>query len=284
MNLPEDVSQYLRKCGWGSVIALEPLEGGYINAVYLLETECGPPSLLKTNSKGPKDMFTRESEGLHALAVSRGLRVPEVYECGEYWLLMEYISHSVPASNFWSILGEGLAQIHLTMGEQFGFPEDNFIGSTVQINSWTGDGHSFFAEYRLRFQGDLARDAGLLDKEYYDLLNRVAYRLNDLVPSQPASLIHGDLWLGNLISGPGGIPVLVDPAAHFGWAEAELAMTSLFGQFDSEAYIAYEGVRPLAPGYRDRIDVYNLYHLLNHLNIFGKTYLSQVQSILKQYG
>lgn len=284
MNLPEGLSQYLSKCGWGSVIAVEPLGGGHINAVYLLQTEYGPPSLLKTNSKGPKDMFKRESEGLYTLAVAGGLRVPEVYKAGDDWLLMEYIPHSSPASNYWSDLGEGLAQIHLTMGERFGFAEDNFIGSTVQINSWTEDGHAFFAEHRLRFQGRLARDKGLLYKEDCNLLNRVACRLNDLIPSQSASLIHGDLWLGNLISGPGGVPVIVDPATHFGWAEAELAMTSLFGQFDTEAYIAYEGVRPLAPGYHDRIDIYNLYHLLNHLNIFGKMYLSQVQSILRQYG
>ena len=283
MNLPEGLSQYLNKCGWGSVVAIESIGGGYINAVCLLQTERGPPSLLKTNSKSPKDMFMREHEGLCALSVTRGLRIPAVYECGDNWLLMEYIPNANPASNYWSVLGEGLAQIHLTMGESFGFSEDNFIGSTVQINSWTDDGHEFFAEHRLRFQGRLAFDKGLLGKEDYRLLNWIACGLNDLIPSQPPSLIHGDLWIGNLISGPGGIPVIIDPAVHFGWAEAELAMTNLFGQFDAEAYVAYEGVRPLEPGYRDRIDIYNLYHLLNHLNIFGKVYLPQVQSILRRY-
>lgn len=284
MNIPQGLLQYISTSDWGSVVAVESLQGGSINSVYLLETDFGPPSLLKTNSKCPKHMFARESEGLYALALAGGLRIPEVYKYGDDWLLMEYISHTSPASNYWSTLGEGLAQIHLTVEDRFGFPEDNFIGSTIQLNSWTEDGHVFFAEHRLRFQGDMARGKGLLHEEDGKLLDRIAYRLTDFIPSQPASLIHGDLWSGNIISGPGGMPALVDPAAHFGWAEAELAMTSLFGQFDPEAYIAYEMIRPLVPGYRDRIDIYNLYHLLNHLNIFGKTYLSRVQTILRKYG
>ena len=284
MNIPQDLLQHMRLSNWGSVVAVESLQGGSINSVYLLETDFGPPSLLKTNSQCPKHMFARESEGLYALAVAGGLRVPEVYKYGDDWLLMEYIPHSSPASNYWATLGEGLAQIHLTVEDRFGFPEDNFIGSTIQLNSWTEDGHVFFAEHRLRFQGDMARGKGLLHEADGKLLDRIVYRLNDFIPSQPASLIHGDLWSGNIISGPGGIPAMVDPAAHFGWAEAELAMTSLFGQFDSEAYIAYERIRPLVPGYRDRVDIYNLYHLLNHLNIFGKTYLSSVQTILRKYG
>ena len=285
MNIPTGLVHYIRNSNWGSVVDVESVHGGSFNSVYLLETELGPKSVLKTNSKCPEHMFARESEGLYALAaVSGGLKVPQVYQYGVDWILMEYIPHSSPASKYWSLLGEGLAQIHLTVEARFGFPEDNFIGSTVQVNPWTEDGHGFFAEHRLIFQGDMACAQGLLSKEDYKLLNRIAYRLNDIVPSQPASLIHGDLWSGNVIVGPGGIPAIVDPATHFGWAEADLAMTSLFGQFDSEAYIAYERIRPLIPGYRDRIDVYNLYHLLNHLNIFGKSYLSRVQTLLRKYG
>ena len=108
-------------------------------------------------------------------------------------------------------------------------------------------------------------------------------RLPDLIPEQPASLIHGDLWSGNVIVGPQAEPVLVDPAAHFGWAEAELAMTILFGRFERAAYHAYEQVRALAPGYMQRAAIYNLYHLLNHLNLFGIGYLGRVQAVLKRY-
>ncbi|MBS60553.1 MAG: fructosamine kinase family protein [Anaerolineaceae bacterium] len=285
MNIPESLLQYISKSNWGSVVGVKSLHGGGINSVYLLETELGPKSVLKTNSKCPEHMFTRESEGLYALsAVDGGLRVPEVYNHGGDWILMEYIPHSIPATNYSSLLGEGIAQMHLTVEASFGYPENNFIGSTVQVNTWTEDGHVFFAEHRLLFQGDMARAKGLLSQEDYKLLNRIARRLNDFVPSQPASLIHGDLWSGNIIVGPGGVPTIIDPATHFGWAEADLAMTSLFGQLDSEVYIAYEGIRPLIPGYLDRIDIYNLYHLLNHLNIFGESYLSHVQTLLRKYG
>ena len=115
------------------------------------------------------------------------------------------------------------------------------------------------------------------------MLERVIDRLPQLIMTQPASLSHGDLWGGNVITGPGGEPVLIDPAAHYGWAEAELAMTSLFGRFDRAVYNAYRSVRPIEPGYEDRFDLYNLYHLLNHLNLFGHGYHEQVMSIVQRY-
>jgi fructosamine-3-kinase len=109
-------------------------------------------------------------------------------------------------------------------------------------------------------------------------------QLKDLIPVEPASLLHGDLWSGNAITNSQGGPAIIDPAAHYGWAEAELAMTTLFGAFPNAFYQAYEEVRPLEPGYYARFPLYNLYHLLNHLNIFGRGYLGQVQAILRRFG
>ena len=117
-----------------------------------------------------------------------------------------------------------------------------------------------------------------------DRKQRLASRLDRLIPLQPPSLIHGDLWSGNVIPGPRGEACLIDPAAHYGWAEADLAMLSLFGQPPAEFYAAYEGQRPLTAGYRQRFDLYNLYHLLNHLNLFGESYLGEVMGILRRYG
>lgn len=283
MKLPVGVKHFLRAQRWGVVQNARPISGGSINRVLRLQSEHGPPALLKTNHSAPPGLFAREAEGLQALLQAGGLRVPTVYAHGEDWLLMEYLSATERSADYCTVLGEGLARLHSTVNKRFGFLNDNYIGSTAQLNPWTKDGHSFFADSRLRFQGRLARESGLLSTADYRLLERVIEHLSDLIPEQPASLIHGDLWSGNVIVGPQAEPVLVDPAAHFGWAEAELAMTILFGRFERAAYQAYEQVRALAPGYMQRADIYNLYHLLNHLNLFGRGYLGRVQAVLKRY-
>lgn len=284
MALPASVAEFIASQNWGAVVSARPVSGGCINNATRLETERGLAALLKHNSHAPQDMFAREAEGLAALAVPGGPRVPAVYGCGADWLLVEYLEPAPRGRDFWRRLGEQLACLHATTADRFGFPHDNYIGSTPQPNRWTDDGHAFFAERRLRFQGRLARERGRLSGDDLRLLERLIARLPQLVPAQPASLIHGDLWGGNLIVGPQGEPALIDPAAHYGWAEAELAMTTLFGSFDPAAYRAYEAARPLDPGYRDRFDIYNLYHLLNHLNLFGHGYYGQVAAILRRYG
>ena len=221
---------------------------------------------------------------MQILSISKGLRVPEAYEFGDQWLLLEYIETGKQAPSYWHDVGKGLATIHLNTNSQFGFKSNNFIGNNIQVNTWEDDGFVFFAEHRLGFQGEIACQKGYLTKEYDKLLDRLISHLRELIPTQPPSLIHGDLWAGNLMCDTYGFPVLIDPAVHFGWAEAELAMTSLFGKFDEDVYIAYENMRPLTKGYRDRFEIYNLYHLLNHLNLFGESYLFEVQNILRKYG
>jgi fructosamine-3-kinase len=145
------------------------------------------------------------------------------------------------------------------------------------------DGHRFFAERRLLYQARLAERRGLLGREQVRQAERLAARLPELIPEQPASLIHGDLWSGNTITDAAGNPALIDPAAYYGWAEAELAMTALFGAFPAGFYQAYAERRTLEPGFRQRFPIYNLYHLFNHLNLFGGGYRGEVLSILRHY-
>jgi fructosamine-3-kinase len=197
--------------------------------------------------------------------------------------LLEDLSPATRRADYWPTLGRQLAVLHNHTAEQFGFAHHNYIGSTPQPNPWTEDGHAFFAEHRLGYQARLAQAADLLSADDARRVERLAARLTDLIPAQPASLIHGDLWSGNAISDAEGRPALIDPAAHYGWAEAELAMTALFGGFPDSFYRAYEDARPLDAGYRERFPLYNLYHLLNHLNLFGRGYLGQVQSILRRF-
>jgi protein-ribulosamine 3-kinase len=136
----------------------------------------------------------------------------------------------------------------------------------------------------LVYIADIARDKGRLDLAEFQAVSRLAGRLSRLIPEQPASLTHGDLWSGNAMTDSSGGPAIIDPATHYGWAEAELAMTSLFGSFPEVFYRAYQEVRLLQPGFASRFPIYNLYHLLNHLVMFGKGYLGQVKAILTRFG
>ena len=281
--LPAPVNAYLSENNYGPVTQTRPLGGGCISNGQIIHTQSGVTFFLKTNTSVPADMFAREAEGLQALAVPNGPRLPRVYLHGADFILLEDLAPASPVRDYWPDFGRKLATLHNHTAKRFGFTHNNYIGSTPQINNWTADGYKFFAEYRLHYQGQLAHRQGLLSASDLNALDHLIHRLPELIPVQPPSLIHGDLWSGNAISDSSGAPAIIDPAAHYGWAEAELAMTALFGAFPAAFYRAYEEIRPLEPNYPARYPLYNLYHLLNHLNIFGRGYLGQVQSILRRY-
>jgi fructosamine-3-kinase len=197
---------------------------------------------------------------------------------------MEDLEPAPRRADYWPEFGRRLAALHHHTNPQFGFSNDNYIGSTPQPNTWTDDGYDFFAEHRLLFQVRLASQRGLVGRGDVRRVEDLARRMPEIIPSQSASLSHGDLWSGNAMTESDGGPAIIDPAAHYGWAEAELAMTTLFGTFPETFYQAYEEVRPLEPDYHSRFPIYNLYHLLNHVNLFGRGYLGQVTSILRRFG
>jgi fructosamine-3-kinase len=284
MKLPAAVAEWCRGQGLGEVTEVQPVGGGCINDGAILRTGSGQTLFLKHNPQAPEDMFRREGEGLRALVVQGAPRVPSPLLADQEFLLMEDLSPAPREQGYWGHFGRQLAALHSHTHEAFGFERDNYIGSTPQRNPWTEDGHRFFGQHRLRFQARLATRRGRLSRRDLERVEALADRLEDLIPDQPASLIHGDLWLGNAITDDQGEPALIDPAAHYGWAEAELGMTRLFGAFPETFYHAYEEVRPLEKGWRARLPIYNLYHLLNHLNLFGGAYLGQVQAIMRRYG
>lgn len=281
--IPETVHDWLEENDFGRVVSTARVTGGCINNGLRLHTSDGGAFFLKTNTNAPADMFAREAEGLLALNVEGGPRIPKVYFYGEDFILMEDLTPAPRQAGYWEALGKQLAVLHSHTAESFGFVHDNYAGSTPQPNPWTGNGYQFFAEHRLNFQARLAVDKGLLSGREADLVSRLALKLPELVPEQPPSLIHGDLWGGNAISGPSGEPALIDPAAHYGWAEAELGMTMLFGSFGGDFYRAYNQVNPLENGWRSRMDIYYLYHLINHLNLFGRGYYGQVMDVVRRY-
>jgi len=287
--IPDPVHNWITSQGYGSIQSIRPVGGGCINNGARLFTTSGVSFFLKTNPSAPADMFQREAEGLSALqfgfppGLGKFPRVPLAHLYGDNFLLLEDLKPAKPCEHYWVQFGCQLAELHQKTNHQFGFDHDNYIGSTPQKNQWVNDGHEFFTEYRLRFQAHLAFHNKLLNSYDIRQVEAICQHLPDLIPTQSASLLHGDLWSGNAITDMNGYPALIDPAVYYGWAEAELAMTSLFGGFPDQFYQAYEDVFPLEPGYRQRFPIYNLYHLLNHLNLFGSGYLSQVRSILHRF-
>ncbi len=283
MLIPGRVKEWLQKKGYGEIASIQAVGGGCINQGTRLVTASGQTFFLKTNPHIPPDMFAREADGLRSLRVADGPRVPVPYLVGGDFLLMEDLSPTSRSKPYWTVFGQQLAALHNHVNPSFGFPHDNYIGSTPQKNSWMGDGYAFFAEHRLLYQARLAESNALLGQKDVRDVERLAQKLPELIPIQPASLIHGDLWSGNATTDASGEPALIDPAVYYGWAEAELAMTALFGAFPDLFYQSYLEARPLESGLWQRFPIYNLYHLLNHLNLFGRGYYEQVRGILRLF-
>lgn len=281
--IPEKVRDWLAEQGHGQITGWRGVGGGCINNGMRLTTTSGHSFFLKTNRSAPPDMFAQEAAGLLALDVPDGPRVPRPFLHGPDFFLMEDLTPARPAKDYWQKFGRQMAALHNHTSPKFGSDEDNYIGRTPQPNDWMEDGYQFFARRRLNFQAEMAAKNGLLEFQEVAKISAIASRLRELVPEQPASILHGDLWSGNSMTDAKGQPAIIDPAAYYGWAEADLAMMTLFGSPGAGFWDAYNEVRPLEPGWRERFSLYNLYHLLNHLNLFGRGYYAQVMSTAQQF-
>jgi fructosamine-3-kinase len=246
----------------------------------------------KTGAANQLSMFEAEIEGLAALRATHTVRVPETVGAGETasgqaWLELEYLELAPLDHASGARLGEQLAEMHRRTGLEanatYGWPRDNFIGSTPQSNqshrTWAG----FFAAERLRPQLAMALRNGMA-RPLYEQGERLAERLGAFfLDYRPLpSLLHGDLWSGNAGQLPGGTPVIFDPAVYRGDREADLAMAELFGGFPESFYAAYRAAWPLDPGFETRKTLYNLYHVLNHFNLFGAGYLNQARRMIER--
>lgn len=260
--------------------------GGSINEACVLEA-AGRRFFVKINDARHEDMFAAEYAGLTALAVPGVIRVPTPVCLGESgqraFLVMEYISLARSAGrDGMRLLGEQLAALHRCGDQRFGWYRDNTIGSTPQVNTREQDWLRFWGRHRLAPQLALLRrhgHAGELDAPLQRLIESLPAFFPGYHP-QP-SLLHGDLWSGNYGMDEQGQPVIFDPAVYYGDREADIAMTELFGGFGADFYHAYDAAWPLDPGYSTRKTLYNLYHILNHVNLFGGGYLSQAMNMTR---
>lgn len=260
--------------------------GGCINAAWRLVSS-GGPVFVKTNTHDGLEMFEAEAAGLSELTRAGGVRVPIPLAWGvsdqEAWLALEWIEHGNPGPDSLVLLGDGLARQHKCGADSFGWVRDNTIGSTPQENTRTDDWAMFFATHRLGFQLDLAEVGGFAGRLIPDgrrLVEVVPALLADHFP-EPA-LLHGDLWGGNWLCDSDGKPCIYDPAVYYGDRETDIAMTRLFGGFGADFYSAYNSAWPLEPDFEMRVDLYNLYHILNHVNLFGSNYLDQAEEMIRR--
>lgn len=244
----------------------------------------GRAAFRKFLSNGESGRFRAEADGLRALAETHTVLTPAVLSVGGSEIITSRIEQGDVGPSAWSDLGGQLAALQSQERPCFGFAGDNFCGDTPQPNPRSSDGHAFFAEHRLAFQARLARDAGLLEARDIAAIDSLCTRLERLIPAAPPALLHGDLWRGNVMFDHAGDAVLIDPACYWGWPEADIGMTALFGGFPEPFYRSWEREAQPPPGWRERLPLYNLYHLLNHLNLFGRSYYSGVTDVLRRFG
>lgn len=263
-------------------IKLSPAQGGCIANSFVAKFRNGDKIFVKKYSN--QAVAKAESYGLKELSKQKYLKVPEVLLFTEGYLFLEFIENdSYNSKTFSKKFGESLALMHSTIEEKPGFYENNFIGSTIQLNdSDFSNWGEFFYEKRLKFQIELAIKRGYLTSGVSETLVRNRLKIVDVLNevNLPNSLLHGDLWSGNYLTTNSGY-VLIDPAVYYGSREAEFGIISIFGGFDANFYNGYFSIYPPLKNFNKRLEFYKLYHYLNHLNIFGRGYLNNVNTILK---
>lgn len=269
------------------ITEIRSLSGGCINDAYRIAAENNQVYFLKVNS--PSGMFITEANGLKELKKANAVNVPEVFCADEEFILTEYIEQGRYPKDFFEKFGHSFALMHRFTSGMFGFYEDNFIGSTPQNNlpdleektSWV----KFYFNKRLLYQFRLAQNNGHTDTSFQNAFSNIENKIENILSGSEniPSVLHGDLWSGNFICSSSGEAFIIDPAVYYGNREADLAMTKLFGGFSREFYESYNNTYPLPDGYEYRENIYKLYHVLNHLNLFGSGYYHQALSLMKFY-
>lgn len=269
------------------LIEYQVIYGGSINLAVRLDCAKGS-FFLKFNSAAPPLFFNAEAENLNYIASKSSVITPEIISLGKIddydYLLLSYEKPGFRGNGFWENFGRHLADLHRVKSPLCGFDTDNFIGLLNQRNHpREKDWISFFTTNRLNTLASLAYYEGKISKEELKQIQRIYPKLDSLLPKEDPSLIHGDLWSENFLCNEESTPIFIDPACYFGHREVDLAMTHLFGGFDSRFYDSYQEAHPLEPLFEERIDIYNLYPLLVHVNLFGRSYLSPILKTVNKF-
>lgn len=270
----------------GKVEAVRPVSGGDINEAYYVRTS-NHEYFVKRNPKMDLSFFEVEAEGLRQMKETKTIDVPFVYGVLEDdnipMLWLDWVQgEKTEKTDIW--LGERLAALHLSKAEGYGYPSSTYIGKLKQNNTVTDNWVTYYRDYRLMGQVTLGKSNGRISGNREKMLMHLLENIEQWIPKTPLpSILHGDLWGGNWITGSNGKPHLIDPSIFYGDHEMEIAFTELFGGFSRVFYDSYQSVYPLTKDYEDRKELYQLFYLLVHLNMFGEMYGTSVDRILKKY-
>lgn len=287
--IPDQLQSYVQEALGQQITSQRGVSGGSINQAAKIILSDGKSCFLKWNTSADPQMFAAEEKGLELLAsADTELRIPDVFATGQTengtgFLVQEFITEGNSQPESAQQFGQGLARLHRHHKDQFGLDHDNYIGRLPQSNthheSWT----DFFIHERMNPQLKMATDSGKIGSQTVACFESMYKQLPNIFPEEPPSLLHGDLWGGNYFYDDGGNATIYDPAVYYGHREIELAFTHLFGGFSTSFYRAYEEISPLKADFSNRKDLYNLYPLLVHTNLFGGSYARQVKSIVNYF-
>ncbi len=272
-----------------TINSISPIGGGCINDAHRVDTSVGRYFVKWNHATRYPGMFESEARGLNLLKGASALRVPEVighqHAGTDSLLLLEYIEPASQQSTFWDDFGAGLADLHSVQPAdgQFGLDHDNYIGSLPQTNKNNSNWIEFFITERLEVQLRMARDQGKAGKDLSQMFGSLYHHLPDFFPEEPPSLLHGDLWSGNYMTGNLGEAVIIDPAVYYGHRYMDLGMSQLFGGFSQTFYNAYAERYSLDRSWTKSMDIANLYPLMVHVNLFGGSYLWSVRNIVRRF-
>jgi len=285
--ISEAVAEIISRRAPAAITGFVVAQGGCINNGGRLQTTVGDFFLKWNQTATLKGMFASESKGLNLLRATHAIHVPEVIandEIDNYqFLLIEYVDRQPARHDYWSVMGRQLANLHRVHGAHFGLDHDNYIGSLPQPNSRHLSWEKFFGSQRLTPLVEKAIKLGKAHENWRHKFELLLGKMDSLLPEETPSLLHGDLWQGNVLINSVGAPCLIDPAVYYGHREVDLAMSQLFDKFDPTFYHSYEEAYPLLPGFEKRFEIYNLYPLLVHLHLFGSSYAAPIQSTLNAF-
>lgn len=271
-----------------TIVSIETISGGDIAHAQKVNTNTETFFVKSASFKNAQQLFEQESLGLEKIAATKTINTPKIM--GSFndkqtaCLILEFITSKSPDAKDYETFGRKLAQLHNSgNGQYFGFEADNFIGKLPQANPPNKDWGTFYVQYRLQAQLKMAFDEGRLSKNELASSNKMISVVKNLIGDVAPSLLHGDLWSGNYLISVDGDPFLIDPSVYYGHNEVDLAMTRLFGGFTTHFYQAYHEILPAHPNQKELVDIYQLYYLLVHLNLFGSFYRNSVVQLLKKY-
>lgn len=286
VGVQEAITELISHRAPACITNFTPISGGCINHGGKIASTTGDYFLKWNLNEKMQGMFEAEARGLVLLRATRAIDIPEVIgygTAGTYqYLLLAFVNQLPGRGDFWTLLGQQLASLHRVKGP-IGLDHNNFIGSLRQYNDPHDNWIDFFVHERLERQLKIAIDNHNAPSHWTSRFDLVIRNIRSILPDEQTSLLHGDLWLGNLLPNEMGAPCLIDPAVYYGHREVDLAMTRLFDTFDEGFYQAYQEAYPLLPGFEKRFDIYNLYPLLVHVNLFGSAYIPSVDRVLNAF-